>query len=114
MDPTLSFNFKMADWKRFREGLKKRMTELREPGELEMLEELEEQVEQLTKMLQKVMEEVVPKVKSSIWRSTPDHPLYREYKALWNKYADAILDAKKTHWQEYLEQALDANLWTAN
>jgi hypothetical protein len=31
-----------------------------------------------------------------------------------NKYGEAILDAKRQHWEEFLENAAEQDLWTAN
>ncbi|KAJ3572016.1 hypothetical protein NP233_g3369 [Leucocoprinus birnbaumii] len=133
-------NFRMVEWKEFRKELEGRMEELREPGEIETVEELEEQVERLTGIIQETIEKVVPETKacphmkrwwnkelegmkkklnqlnrkSYRWKSTPDHPLFQEYRQLRNMYADAITQAKRTHWEDYLEQATEAEMWTAN
>jgi len=47
-------------------------------------------------------------------REVPDHPCHRERKTKAYKYGEAILKAKCQHWTDFLEEAANHNLWTAN
>ena len=47
-------------------------------------------------------------------RAVPNHPCHKEWKAATNDYGKAILKAKRQHWIDFLEEAADHELWTAN
>ncbi|KAF9439540.1 hypothetical protein P691DRAFT_690451 [Macrolepiota fuliginosa MF-IS2] len=106
--PKPSYNFKMMEWVKFQEELEKRLLELQDPGEINLVSDLEEQIECLTRILQESIEAVVPVVKvcshmkrwwnreletlkkelnklnrkSYLWKHTPEHPAFQEYKCL--------------------------------
>ena len=48
------------------------------------------------------------------WRGLPDHHAHEEHKRVGNVYAKLIETTKKTHWENWLTNALDRDLWTAN
>ena len=48
------------------------------------------------------------------FRALTDHPIHVKHREAWNKYSEAIKQAKSTHWQEFLNSAQGANIWTAN
>ncbi len=138
--PNPKRNFKMTDWEKFRETLTEKTVELREPGELDTVQALEEQTQRLTEIIQETIEQIVPLVKFSpymkrwwskelddmkttlnrlsrnAWkfRDHADHPSHREHKSFKNRYADAIFAAKKKHWEEFLEEASEREMWIAN
>ncbi|KAF9441566.1 hypothetical protein P691DRAFT_683472 [Macrolepiota fuliginosa MF-IS2] len=135
-----TFNFKMMEWENFQEELEKKLPELQDPGEINLVSDLEEQIECLTRILQELIKAAVPVVKvcshmkrwwnrklemmkkelnklnwkSYLWKHTPEHPAFQEYKCLWNRYSEAILRAKRTHWEDFLEEAMEQEMWTAS
>ncbi|KAF9450537.1 hypothetical protein P691DRAFT_652015, partial [Macrolepiota fuliginosa MF-IS2] len=137
--PKPSFNFKMTEWAQFRKEVEKRLLELQELGELNSVSELDKQIRCLTRILQESIEVAVLMVKvclhmkrwwnkelnnmkkelnklnhkSYVWKHTPEHPAFQEYKCLRSKYSDTILVAKRSHWEEFLEEATEREMWTA-
>ena len=47
-------------------------------------------------------------------RAVEDHPSHQDLKQAWQKYAADIVKAKSDHWNDYLEFADSATIWTAN
>lgn len=133
-------NYRMTDWEEFREAVLKKLESLRLPGELDTVSDLEEQTQRLTEILQETIDEQVPYVEFSpymkrwwskelekmkktmnrlsrdAWkeRFNTDHPTHREHKVFKNKYAEAIFTAKKKHWEDFLEEATEREMWIAN
>ena len=48
------------------------------------------------------------------WRGLPDHYAHADHKATVKEYAKLIESTKKQHWESWLENASDRDLWTAN
>ena len=48
------------------------------------------------------------------FRALPNHDSHTELRAARNKYGESILDAKRQHWEEFLEYTAKQDLWTAN
>ena len=48
------------------------------------------------------------------FRALQDHPCHKASKTSRNKLADAIFKAKKEHWQNWLEEATESDVWTAH
>ena len=48
------------------------------------------------------------------YRALADHPSHAELKAKNTQYGDAIIQAKRQHWINYLEEMTAADIWTAN
>jgi hypothetical protein len=48
------------------------------------------------------------------WRASPDHWTHIKYTELKRRYANVILEAKKQHWEDFLEKAMEREMWTAN
>ncbi|QRW06107.1 Reverse transcriptase from transposon X-element protein [Ceratobasidium sp. AG-Ba] len=46
-------------------------------------------------------------------RFRPSEPIHETYKVTRNRYAQAIRDAKRKHWEEFLETLDEETLWTA-
>jgi hypothetical protein len=44
----------------------------------------------------------------------PDHASHTELHKARNAYGEAIVDAKRGHWEDFLENAAEQDLWTAN
>ena len=47
-------------------------------------------------------------------RAIPDHPCHEARKLAAQEYGKAIVEAKKKHWTDFLEEASDRDLWTSN
>ncbi len=52
--------------------------------------------------------------KASKYRNWLEHTVHAEFKTMRNKYDKAIKYNKCHHWCDWLEKALDPNLWAAN
>jgi hypothetical protein len=48
------------------------------------------------------------------WRGTPDHPSHQTHREAAKVYAKSIETAKKEHWEEWLINASERDMWTAN
>lgn len=138
--PKPSRNFRMTDWHAFREELAIKLEDLPEPTELRTKAEFQDAVEALTRALQEAIAEKVPMSKpcphSRRWwnkdlddlrrkksqisnesyklRAMRDHPVHAEHSAIRTKYGDAIENAKRQHWIDFLEEASEKEMWTAN
>ena len=44
----------------------------------------------------------------------PDHSIHRELSKKEKCFAEAVLEAKSNHWWEFLENAMDKDIWSAN
>ncbi|KAJ3511459.1 hypothetical protein NMY22_g15642 [Coprinellus aureogranulatus] len=135
-------NFKEVDWDDFRKDLTAKILlmglDMNTPITDE--HEFEERVNILTRMIQDTIEVKVPtstpssfarrwwnknltemcKAKKQLireanrFRSLPDHPVHAQLKMHMKTYAAAIVNAKKEHWECFLNDADYATLWVAN
>ena len=48
------------------------------------------------------------------FRAVPHHPCHTEHREGAHVYGQAILEAKHSHWTNYLEEASDSDLWNIN
>ena len=48
------------------------------------------------------------------FRALPDHLCHKASKTSRNKLADTIFKAKREHWQNWLEEATESDVWTAH
>lgn len=132
-------NFRMTNWPEFREKLAENLADIPTPKELKSEEMFNKAVQSLTQVLQDTIEEAVPLSKpmphsrrwwnadltrlkkeknrlnhlSYIYRACADHPSHQEQRDICNKYANAIQEAKTKHWEEYLEELNEDQLWGA-
>ena len=47
-------------------------------------------------------------------RALADHPSHEELRIKSSQYGEAIIQAKRQHWSNYLEEMSAADIWTAN
>ena len=47
-------------------------------------------------------------------RALPDHPIHRELSDREEQFAKAVHEAKTNHWWNFLENAMDKGVWSAN
>ena len=135
-----SFNFREADWDEFRKKLKPRLQRTPDRPVITNVEQLNTAIDDLTQALQETTQEVVkrskPRPDAKRWwngelikmrrelnqlrsdsynfRTIVDHPAHRELKKKSNKYGEAIIQAKRSHWANYLEEMTVNEIWTAN
>ena len=48
------------------------------------------------------------------FRALQDHPCHKASKTARNKLVDTIFKAKREHWQNWLEEATESDVWTAH
>jgi hypothetical protein len=139
-DTPPTHNFREADWTKFRQKLKTKLPALQGPPNIINQEILTTEADQLTQALQEAILEVIPKTKqrpdakrwwngdlrmrrkelnrlradSYRFRAIADHPSHEEHRVKSSAYGDAIIQAKRQHWADYLEDMTSADIWTAN
>lgn len=135
-----SYNFRAADWEDFQENLAIRLLEIPPPQPITTEQQFREAAEDLTAVLQDTIRTRIPENKpcpfSKRWwnndlsrqkteikklsrlayrfRTLPDHASHTELRKARNMYGEAIVEAKREHWEEFLENAAEQDLWTAN
>jgi len=136
----VSYNFRAVDWEDFQENLAICLLKIPPPQQLQSEEQFQEAAENLTVVIQDTIRTRVPENRlcpfSKRWwnnnlsqqktllkklsrlayrfRALPNHDTHTELWAARNKYSEAILDAKRQHWEDFLENAAEQDLWTAN
>jgi hypothetical protein len=134
-----SQNFRMPDWKVFKEELAARLINIPLLTVLDSEDDVQTAVTNLTSTIQDVIPATVPiskpcphikrrcknklsdlkNVKNNIsntpyrFRAIVDHPLHDQHKITRNQDGDAILKAKQ-HWAEVLQEAEERELWITN
>jgi hypothetical protein len=138
--PSPSWNFRMVDWESFTEGLAHKLEAIPPPTDLNNKIDVQTAARDLTFALQKTIEEHIQVSKfcphSKQWwnsdlqalkkklnklstemfrqRAISNHPSYKLRKLAAKEYGKAILEAKKKHCTDFLEEAFDRDLWTTN
>jgi ribonuclease HI/endonuclease/exonuclease/phosphatase family metal-dependent hydrolase len=136
----LSFNFREADWDIFRKELRKKLVTIPNPPVINSPAQLHAVTDQITKAIQSAIEENIPKSKprpdakrwwngdlrkkrkelnrlraaSYRFRAIADHPSHEALRNGSSQYGEAIVQAKRQHWTNYLEEITAADIWTAN
>jgi ribonuclease HI len=131
-----SYNFREVDWDSFRQTL----DTLPPPETISTEAQLIQVTDGLMNALVSTMEDCVKRSKpgpdSKRWwnrdlqkmrkrlnrlrsdsyrfRAVTDDPVHRAYKDASNKYGEAILLAKRSHWANYLEEMSANDIWTVN
>ena len=138
--PKVSYNFRAADWEDFQENLVIRLQEIPPPQQITTEQQFQEAAEGLTAVIQDTIRTRIPENKpcpfSKRWwnndlsrkkttikklshtaykfRALPDHASHTELRKARDEYGDAIMEAKQGHWEEFLENVAEQDLWTAN
>ena len=138
--PDPSYNFRTADWEEFRKTLKEKLDAIPRPAPILDPNQLADAGNSLTRALQETIEEKITKSKprpdAKRWwngdltamrkelnrlrsksyrnRAIANHPSHRELRKKSRTYGKAIISAKRTHWEEYLEEMTTEDIWTAN
>ncbi|VDC00142.1 unnamed protein product [Peniophora sp. CBMAI 1063] len=139
-EPPPTRNARLADWDNIRTYVKERLEQEELPGEIGSQEEFTAFVDMITRVLQGACEAHIPlaKARSHIknwwtaelkalnlktrkicreshkWRGIREHPSHAARKAAEREYRRAIYMAKKTNWEEWLEEVGEDDIWTAN
>jgi ribonuclease HI/endonuclease/exonuclease/phosphatase family metal-dependent hydrolase len=135
-----SYNFRETDWDNFRRELRRKLATVPNPPVITTPEQLNTVTGLLTQALQSTIEENVNKTKprpdakrwwngdlrkrkkelnrlranSYTFRAIADHPSHELYRFKSNQYGEAIIQAKREHWTNYLEEMTASDIWTAN
>lgn len=135
-------NFRMANWDNFNNELQRRLTErgFPDPKAITNVDAFQEQVLLLTAALQQMIDKIVPMTKFTPytkrwWNKELEDmrkhvnqlsAIAHRYRAIENHessitldnakklYALEILRVKAEHWKEFLEDAMEDELWIAN
>ena len=140
IDSPPSFNFREVDWDEFNKKLEVKVDTAPNPRHINNQEQLDVAVESLTGAIQETIKEVVtitkPRPDEKRWwngdlararrelnrlrntsyknRAITDHPSHKELRLKSNRYGAQIIQAKRQHWTNYLEEMTAADIWTAN
>ena len=132
-------NFRDTDWKEFTDTLTTLLSHS-EPKKLISEVEFREALHVINTALSETIETVVPicnpfphtkrwwssklvelrKKKNRLarlsyrWRGLPDHPAHQNHQLASKEYAKAIETTKKEHWEDWLLNAAERDIWTAN
>ena len=133
-------NFKMTDWTAYKTKLQNKINKLRIPQQLRNSEQIRSTLDALTQTIQETTQETVPQLKprpdykrwwnkdlsimkkklnrlqniSFKFRAFANHPSHLTLKLNSNRYGEAIIQAKRKHWENYLEEMTTTDIWTAN
>ena len=138
--PRPSRNFRATDWKEFTEHLSNRLTSSPPPQRIATPSELRDALHTITSSIKSTIEEMVPMTKpfphtkrwwtqdlttmrkrknrlansAYRWRGLPDHPSHQQHRNTSKEYAKLIEKTKKDHWETWLLNAAERDIWTAN
>lgn len=139
VNPSARPNFAKADWDLYRARLAELLEDLPKMRKIRTQVEIDSRVERLREAIQAAVLDAVPtlrlNVRSKRWwtadlkahrkavralaarsyraRWLGLDPVHAEFKAQRNLYTQAIRDAKRRHWEDFLEQLDDESMWTA-
>jgi exonuclease III len=131
-------NFREADWDELRKKLKNKLSTTPEPPTIDTHDQLTREAEHLTTALQEAIQESVPKTKprpdakrwwngdltkmrkelnrlranSFRYRAMADHPSHQTLRTKSSEYGEAIVQTKRQHWINYLEEMTADDIWT--
>ena len=137
---TPSYNFREVDWELFRRTVRKKLNKLPKLTIINNNKQLNRDIHQLTSTLQDTIKETVritkPRLDAKRWwnskltkmkkmlnklkskvakmRAIEDHPIHWELRNKSRLYGEAIIQTKREHWANYLEEMTALDLWTAN
>ena len=137
--PKPSRNFRSTDWEAFNKHLTT-LLPLSDPQRITNNTEFRTTLDTLTTALRSTIEAIVPinkpfpftkrwwthdlstlrKKKNRLartayrWRGLPNHPSHTAHRETTQEYAKLIETTKKEHWEEWLLNASERDIWTAN
>ena len=130
-------NFRRTDWKTFREALSAHLEAIPPPANINSTDEFNLAFTHLTRSISSTVNDKVPKSKPSPyakrwWNEKLDaerkqvhklghkarrllarrhDPIHEEFRTARNNFSESIKKAKKTHWDEWLDQLTPSNIW---
>ena len=133
-------NYREVNWEEFEEQLEIRLARLPPPVPITTEGDFQQITKNLDATLRSVVDEYVPTSRpcpharrwwtkeltemkktanrlsrqSYKFRALPDHPCHAESKDADKRLVNEIFKAKKEHWQSWLEESMDTDLWTAH
>lgn len=137
--PKPTRNFRATDWKEFTDHIVSLLPD-DEPKRLTSTTEFKEALNVVNAAIKSTIETKVPvnnpfphtrrwwtrelndlrKKKNRLanlshrWRGLPDHPSHQDHQEATKIYAKSIETTKKDHWEEWLLNASEKDMWTAN
>ena len=134
------FNFKDLDWTVFRTKLCSKLNGSPIPPQITHTGQIKESLDYLTKSIQLTITEtatiIKPRPDAKQWwnsklttlqkklnklrsisykfRAIINHPSHSKLKCDSNSYGDTIVQAKRAHWEDFLENISAPDIWTAN
>jgi hypothetical protein len=137
---TPTHNFREVDWPEFRESLSTRLANLDNPCPIRNQDQLNVSCDTLTRILQETIKENVPIVeicskskrwwtkeltqlrwhmniigkKSSKLKHLLAHPIHAEHLNAKRTYDNTLERTKNQHWRDWLERAVDPDIWTVH
>jgi ribonuclease HI/exonuclease III len=135
-----NYNFRDVDWDIFRRTLKENMDLIPHAAAITTETQLTQAAEDLTNAIHLTIQSCIrrskPRPDTKRWwnsdlrksrkglnklrtisyrnRTITDHPAHQELRTRSNKYGEDILQAKRQHWSDYLEDMDASGIWTAN
>jgi ribonuclease HI/endonuclease/exonuclease/phosphatase family metal-dependent hydrolase len=135
-----SYNYREVDWENYRKKLTPKLRKSPDQPVINNIEQLNAAVNDLTSALQETTSEVVKRSKprpdakrwwngelikmkknlnrlrsvSYTFRALADHPSHSELRTKSHLFGEAIIQAKRSHWANYLEEMTATEIWTAN
>jgi hypothetical protein len=132
-------NFRDVDWQEFCKMLEKKINAWGVPNFIKSQKVLERECKRLTIALQETISEAVPSVvlglQAKHWwtkelntlrkdmlkchrkacrnRNARGTPLWEQFREARHKFGQELEKMKKNHWRDWLERAMDPDLWTA-
>ncbi|KAF5334100.1 hypothetical protein D9758_016069 [Tetrapyrgos nigripes] len=138
-NPTLRFNFRLTDDKKFSKHLAGELDKIPQPHQMDTVDEMERAALNLIEAVQQTIEAVVPKSSpcplSRCWwtwklsgmkkhlshlnneaykfRALPGHQIHTELKDHKAKYRAQIFQTKEEHWKDFLESVNQDSIFAA-
>ena len=135
-----SINFRAANWEAFNDKLETLLSGWDRSNPILDKGELEDEVQKLTETIQEAIRSSIksnnPRPNAKRWwnsdletkrkqlkrlrsevkknRAIPDHSSHKNLKTAIVAFSEAMNKAKREHWTEYLENAMEKDIWTAN
>ena len=139
-EPSAYRNFRDVDWSEFRDILSKHLVTLDTPKRIKDQDQLNVSCDSLTRALQATIEDCVPTTTicamTKHWwtrelthmrrnmnkigrlsykrKDDPTHPVHSEHKVAERLYDRTLERTKKQHWRDWLERAVDPDIWTVH
>ena len=138
--PKTTRNFRLTDWEKFQDHLTTSLANAPDPQKICTPEEFREALDTINQALKSTIESKVPlcnplphtkwwrnqglnkvrKEKNRLtrelykWRDLLDHHVHTEHRQATRDYAKLIERSKKLHWETWLTNVADKDLWLAN